>query len=761
MSDGTISTSAIKRSTIVGIVICAIFAVLLFRILIIQTVDFDKYQSKVINQMTTESPVPADRGKIYDRNGNVLATNITTYRVFISPSSIASAQKNATDTEAGVVYAELISEGLCELLDVNYDDVYRQATQYTEYLDRTIKRKVDENTADEVSAFIEKHGLEDMIYLEAQSTRYYPGDTLGAHVLGFTSSDGVGLYGLELQYNSYLKGVDGYYIKARDSYGNEMPYEYASYIEAINGYNLNTTIDTTVQHFLEEELEKTVADHEAKNRACGIVMDVKTGAILAMATSSPFDLNDPWKLDDASEEILANSGFAEDSDEYQELSRDLLTSMWSNKAVTESYIPGSTFKIITSSMALEEKVVTLKDSLVCNGHSIVADRKIHCHKVTGHGVLTFPEGLQQSCNVWFMELGRRVGIENYSNYVKAFGYKEKTGIDLPGEGNSIFTSEMSNLDLAIYAFGQNFNVTPIQQICAVSAVANGGRLVEPYLVEQITDDVGNIIYQHETTVKRQVVSEDICKVVSQMLEDGVSGNGGAKNAYVAGYRVAAKTGTSEKKEAGKEGMYICSTVAYAPADDPEIAIIIIVDEPTKGVLYGSTVAAPYIASALENILPHMGVEAEYTQEELDNMAITVGSYRGWSVSAAKKSIEGKGLECVVIGEVSENSIVKSQVPAPYTKIEKSLGRVVICVGSAVPSTVTVPDLKGLPAIAVNARLAALGLNIKIEGTPSYLSGTSAVAYSQSVAAGTAVPVGTVITVNFRSMEGDEAPDYDR
>ncbi len=754
MPDGTISTSAIKRSTIVGIVICAIFAVLLFRILIIQTVNFDKYQSKVINQMTTESPVPADRGKIYDRNGNVLATNITTYRVFISPSSIQSAQKNAAEEEKSIAYAELISNGLSELLDVNYDDVYKQATQYTQYLDRTIKRKVDENTADEVSAFIEKNGLEDMVYLEAQSTRYYPGDTLGAHVIGFTSSDGAGLYGLELQYNSYLKGVDGYYIKARDSYGNEMPYEYASYIEAINGYNLNTTIDTTVQHFLEEELEKTVADHEAQNRACGIVMDVKTGAVLAIATSSPFDLNDPWELDAVSEEMLANSGYAEDSDEYQDLSRDLLTSMWSNKAVTESYIPGSTFKIITSSMALEERVVKLTDSLFCKGYSVIGKEDIHCHKRTGHGMLTFPEGLQQSCNVWFMELGKRVGIENYSNYVKAFGYKEKTGIDLPGEGNSIFTSQMSNLDLAIYAFGQNFNVTPIQQICAVSAVANGGRLVEPYLVEQITDDAGNIIYQHETTVKRQVVSEDICKVVSQMLEDGVSGNGGAKNAYVAGYRVAAKTGTSEKKEAGKEGMYICSTVAYAPADDPEIAIIIIVDEPTKGVLYGSTVAAPYIASALENILPHMGVEAKYTQDELDNMAITVGNYRGWSVSAAKKSIEGRGLECVVIGDVTENSVVRSQVPAASTKMEKASGRVVICVGSAAPTTVKVPDITGLPAVAVNARLAALGLNIKIEGTPAYLSGTSAVAYSQSVAAGTEVPVGTVITVNFRSMEGD-------
>ena len=760
MPDGTISTSAVKRSTILGIVISAIFAVLLFRILIIQTVNFDKYQSKVINQMTTESPVPANRGKIYDKNGNILATNITTYRVFISPSSISNAQNKANEQEKNVAYAELISNGLAELLSVNYDDVYKQATQYTQYLDRTIKRKVDEATADKVSEFITENKLEDMVYMEAQSTRYYPGDTLGAHIIGFTSSDGAGLYGLELQYNKYLKGVDGYYIKARDSYGNEMPYEYASYIEAINGYNLNTTIDTTVQHFLEEQLEKTVADHEAQNRACGIVMDVKTGAILAMATSSPFNLNDPWELDDVSKEMLANSGYAEDSDEYQNMSRDLLTSMWSNKAVTESYIPGSTFKIITSSMALEERVVKLTDSLVCNGYSIVADRTIHCHKRTGHGVLTFPEGLQQSCNVWFMELGKRVGIENYSNYVKAFGYKEKTGIDLPGEGNSIFTSQMSNLDLAIYAFGQNFNVTPIQQICAVSAVANGGKLVEPYLVEQITDDSGNIIYQHETVVKRQVVSEDICKVVSQMLEDGVSGDGGAKNAYVAGYRVAAKTGTSEKKESGKEGMYICSTIAYAPADDPEIAIIIIVDEPTKGVLYGSTVAAPYIADALKNILPHMGVEAKYTQDELDNMAISVGSYRGWSVSAAKKSIESRGLECIVVGDASDTSIVKSQYPASGTLMESANGRVVICVGEASPDTVEVPDLTGLPAVAVNARLAGLGLNIKIEGTPAYLSGTSAVAYSQSVPKGTKVPIGTVITVNFRSMDGDEDPNYD-
>ena len=293
MANETVSTSAVRRSTIMGLVVFAIFALLLVRILIIQTVNFDKYQSKVINQMTTESPVAADRGKIYDRNGNVLATNITTYRVFISPSSISS--NSGTEGEAGYVdYARVVSTGLSDILGVSYDYVYKQATGYTKYLDRTIQRKVDEETADAVREYIEQNELEDMIYLEAQSTRYYPADTLGAHIIGFTSSDGVGLYGLEYQYDEYLRGTDGYYILARDSYGNEMPYEYASYIDAIDGYNVTTTIDASVQGYLEEQLEKTVADHGVENRACGIVMDVNTGAILAMATSSPFDLNDPW-----------------------------------------------------------------------------------------------------------------------------------------------------------------------------------------------------------------------------------------------------------------------------------------------------------------------------------------------------------------------------------------------------------------------------------------------------------------------------------
>ncbi len=741
-----------------GLMLFAVFAFLLIRILIIQTVNFEKYQSKVINQMTTESPVAADRGKIYDRNGNVLATNITTYRVFISPSSIATASGNEGE-EGYRDYAATVASGLSDILGVSYDFVYKQAVGYTHYLDRTIQRRVEENTADTVREFIEENDLSDMIYLEAQSTRYYPGDTLGAHMIGFTSSDGIGLYGLEYQYDEYLRGTNGYYILARDSYGNEMPFEYASYIEAIDGYNLQTTIDASVQGYLEEQLAKTVADHEVKNRATGIVMDVNTGAILAMATSSPFDLNDPWKLSEESQKQLDSSGFAVGSDEYNALQSKILTETWSNKAVVESYIPGSTFKIITSSMALEEKKVSNTESVHCPGYKRVLGETIRCHKVTGHGALSFAGGLQQSCNVWFMTLGGRIGIEKFVDYTKAFGYREKTGIDLPGEGNSIFISEMSELDLAIYAFGQNFNVTPIQHITAISSVANGGKLLTPYVVESISDNSGNVVYQHKQELKRETLSEDVCKEISKILEEGVSGDGGAKNAYVAGYKVAAKTGTSEKKgEGATEDMYICSTVAYAPADNPQVAIIIIVDEPTKGLLYGSTVAAPYVGDALENILPQLGITAQYTDSELAKLAITLGSYRTWSVSAAKERLLELGLGVEVIGD---GDTVSAQIPAAGTKIERlSDNKVYLYTDkSLISEDITIIDFVGMNAQQAVKRATNLGLTVKIEGNPNYLTGSGASVFSQSIEKGTKVAKGTTIVLNFRHMEADEEPDY--
>ncbi len=790
MARATISPAAVKRSYWAGIIVFSIFALLLLRILIIQTVKFDEYQSKVINQITTESPVAADRGKIFDRNGNVLATNITTYRVFINPNSIKSNSGDA-ESEDYKDYAAIVSKGLSEILGVSYDYVHDQAVGYTNYLDRTIMRKAEESLADKVREFIDEQSLEDMIYLEAQSTRYYPGDELGCHMIGFTSSDGVGLYGLEYQYNDYLKGTDGYYIKARDSHGKEMPSEYDVYIDAIDGYDLTTTIDASVQRYLEEQLAKTVADHEVENRACGIVMDVNTGAILAMATSSPFDLNDPWTLNSEAQRIIAQCGYDEGSDEYNDLVASLLTTNWSNKAVAESYIPGSTFKIITSAMSFEEKKVDLIETLTCDGHKSVLGINIKCHKVTGHGTISFAQGLQQSCNEWFMTLGLRVGIGKFDSYVDAFGYHEKTGIDLPGEGSGIFNSQMSELDLAIYAFGQNFNVTPIQHISAISSVANGGELLTPYIVEKITDKSGNVVFSREAELKRNTVSEETCKTISKILEEGVSGDGGAKNAYVAGYKVAAKTGTSEKKERecprcgytgvatkiGEETLfvcsvckytaeadefyvsekYICSTVAYAPADDPQVAIIIIVDEPTEGVLYGSTVAAPYVSDALENILPQLGVTAEYSESELAKLSVKVSNYRSWSLQSAIEHIEEKGLDYEVIGG---GDTVAAQKPSAGAAIEKKDGKIYLYTDSSLVSNdITVPDLVGKNPATANAILIGLGLNIKIEGSKNHLTGTSARVIEQSIAPGTKVAKGEVIILTFRHMDGDEEPNY--
>ena len=762
----TLHPKVIRRSSALLIIAGVLFGALLIRILLLQTLGYDRYQKKVIEQMTTEASVTADRGNIYDANGVILATNVSTYRVFISPSSIAAAQTEANENSEGIRYDELIAEQLSAVLDVTYDFVLKQTT-YTKYLDRTILREVDETTADRVREVIDAYGLQRMIYLQTTSTRYYPYATLASHVLGFTGSDGTGLYGLEYQYNELLSGTPGRYVTARDAQGNEMPYAHKEYIAPEAGYNIHTTLDVYVQSALEEQLRTAYTESNGQNRAAGIVMNVNTGAILGMATYPDFDLNDPWTLDEQSLYQLQTSGLAVESEEYSKLKQTLCLDMWSNKAITESYIPGSTFKVITAAMALEEAVVTLNDTFTCGGGLKVLDHYIHCHKVKGHGTLTFVEGIQQSCNPVLMTVGGRLGKKTFYSYIRSFGYLEKTGIDLPGEGGSVIAPEVvpegsdqkafDELDLAIYAFGQNFNVTLIQQITAISTVANGGYLVKPHLVSSVTDDEGRVIQSFGTTVRRQVVSTEVCKTVSQILEGGVSGNGGAKNAYVAGYRVAAKTGTSEKKNAGSEGRYVCSTVAYAPADNPQYAVIIIVDEPTSGILYGSTVAAPYVGNVMETILPYLGVEAVYTEEELQKMTVKIPNCLYQSASYAQSVCEDRyGLTVEIVGE--PEGVVYKQYPAKDTVVEKSGGRIILYTDKETqPTTVKVPDVTGMRAVAANQVLINAGLNIRILGTKNYLSGTGAVVVSQSVPAGTEVPVGTVVEVTFRYLEDED--DY--
>lgn len=744
----------LKRATVVMVAILLVFSILLGRIFWIQTVDFDKYLKKVIDQMTTQSRVAAERGIIYDRNGNVLATNITTYRIFISPLSILNNQEEANDNGENIDYAKDIARGLSDILGVDYDKVYEE-TKRTKYLDRTIAKNVMDEKADEVRRFIDENDYHNMIYLEATSTRYYPNSELASSVIGFTNADGTGIYGIESQYDEILAGTDGYYVTARDSYGNEMPYEYESYIPAQNGGNLTTTIDAYIQSVLEEQLLTTVKECGAQNRACGIVVDVETGAILAMATVPGFDLNDPWTLNEYYSQFLIDDGLVEGTDEYKEAKQKYVFDMWRNKAVSDSYIPGSTFKVISSSMALTENEVKLQnDNVFCGGSLTMFGHQIHCHVKTGHGSLSFAEGLVQSCNVWFMTIGERLGINRFYNYFKSFGYLQKTGIDLPGEGNSVIKTQndMTALDLAIYAFGQNFNITPIQHMMAIASVANGGYLLEPYLVDKITDNEGNITYQHETSVKRQVISKDVCDELAVILEEGVSGDGGAKNVYVAGYKIAAKTGTSEKKgDVRVENVepYICSCIAFAPADKPKIAALIMVDEPSQGVLYGSVIAAPYMGALMEGILPHIGVEKDVSKDN----SVKVPYLMDMTLEEAVAKAESFEYDVIVKGD---GRYVTNQMPKGGAVIDRTNKIITLYTGNAPEEmNVTVPDLVGRGAYAANQILTNAKLNIRIEGTDNYMSGAGAVVISQSIPAGTRVSPGTVVAVTFRYLDPDD------
>ena len=748
---GVVFGGLLKRAALLFLVLLLVFALLLVRIGRIQALDFERYEAKVIEQMTTRSPADANRGEIYDRNGKVLATNVTTYRVFISPSAISRAQKTLDGRKTDSLSRE-IAGTLSEILDMDYETIYAK-TQKTSRLDETVLKDADEATAEVLRAWILEKDLVNLVFLEATSKRYYPYGSLASHLLGFTGADGVGLYGLEYQYNDLIDGEDGYYITARDSRGNEMPNEYQSYVAAEDGCHITTTIDAYVQAALEEQVENAVLDSGALNRACGIIMDVNTGEILAMAVYPAFDLNDPWELSSYYKQKLVASGLSEGSEEYSALARSYLLESWSNKALTETYIPGSTFKILTSSMALEEELPIVNSNIFCGGSKTVLGQNIHCHQRKGHGSLSFAEGIQHSCNVWFMSLGQAIGIDRFVEFFKNFGYREKTGIDLPGEGLGVFSSRMTELDLAIYAFGQNFTVTAIQHLAAVSAVANGGTLLKPYVVKSATDSEGNVVFEQTKQEKRNVVDAATSKTVSEILAAGVAGEGGAKNAYVAGYRIAAKTGTSEKKGETTTGteMYICSCVGYAPAENPQYAMILMVDEPTKGLLYGSTVAAPYIAKTFETVLPYLGVEPVYTAQEEETLASEIRSYVGLEIEAAVSFAESLGFTCEVLGE---GKYVKSQQPKAQSYYHGKDGRIVFYTDDERPPSGIVPDVVGKSVSEANRLLAAAGFNIHVSGVLN-ATGGDAVVVSQSLMAGKEAERGSIVSVELRYMiQGD-------
>lgn len=770
MAQKMMNSVTAKRSFIL-LIFFALFALLLVCVIFkMQVFEYDMYQEEVINQITVENSVSAERGTIYDRNMNVLATNQTTWRVFISPVDIQSAVytsvidraiyrvrygESLAVSKSGARQDEIIAAGLSEILGVDFDFVLKKAAM-SGRRDETIKKNVDKETADKVLDFIEEYGLQQQVHLEATNKRYYTYGSMAAQTLGFTGVDGQGLYGLEYQYDDELTGVDGKYIIAQDSRGNEMAYNYESYVEPINGYDMLTTIDTRIQHELDLQVEAALQDSAAQNRACGIAMNPKTGEILAISVKPDFDLNAPYVLDELSQAALEESGLSEESDEYKAFLTQLRQIMWSNKAITEIYEPGSTFKIMTTAMALEENVTTPTELFTCTGALQVGGYTIHCHKKGGHGTVTFARGLQQSCNPVLMTIAARVGSSKFYDYFEAFGYLEKTGIDLPGEGNTVFHKKESlgTTELATASFGQRFKVSPIAQLTAISAVANGGYLVTPHLLDKFIDDEGNVVYSYGTKIKRQVISTETANTISQILEAGVSGDGGAKNAYVKGYKVAAKTGTSEKFDEPEKELRISSCVAYAPSDDPQIAVIIMVDEPTGASVYGSVVAAPYVANFLSNVLPYLGIEPVYSEEDLAKMQITVGRYTGSSITDAKKKIKDLGVAVEIIGN---GDTVTGQTPKSGSTISLESGRIILYSDNVDPAskTAVVPDILGCTAAQANEKIINAGLNIEIKGAQNYDKGSGAIVTSQSYAGGTEVPYGTVITIEVLHMDATD------
>lgn len=744
-----------------------------------QIKNHDYYQSKVLNQLTIQTEVTPERGTITDRNGNILATNITVYNVILSPYDIIThmqkdSEKNSdndpendvhyeyTDSDYGINYSgrqldDMIAEVLSKYLDVDKSSILEKTAKVNRYYE-VVKKNVDADIAEKIEIFIARFDLKKDIYFVASSKRYYPKGDLACHVIGFTNSDGVGIYGLEAYYNNLLEGTSGRYILAQDGKKNDMPFEYERFIEAENGYNITTTLDMYIQYELENQLEKTFNESGAGDRVCGMVYDVDTGEVLAMATYPSFDLNDPYTIDEYSQAELDASGLKEGTDEYKTEYSRLMYRMWNNKCLTETYEPGSTFKVVTSSMALEEGVVTPESPFYCAG-SLMVDgwsKPISCANHNGHGAVTFRTGLQQSCNPTLMQVAALIGRERFYYYFKAFGYGGKTGIDLPGEVGSIYASyeNFSGVSLAVYSFGQTFKTTPVQQLRAITVVANGGYLVTPHLLREITDDDGNVIQTYESEPVRQVVSENTCKTLTNILEEGVATNGAAKNAYVKGYRVAAKTGTSEKKdefdENGNTPYRVGSTAAFAPADDPQISALIMVDKPLKSAVYGGTVAAPYISNLLSYVLPYIGVEPQYTTEELAKLDVTLSSYVGATVENAINDLSWRGFSYEIIGD---GDTVTAQIPEAGSKISSDTGLLILYTGEETPAnTVEVPDLMGMSAYNANNAAVSLDLNVTFYGSTN---GSTATVINQYPAAGTKVPRGTIIEIELRHLDGTD------
>lgn len=733
----TMITRTIVVMTVLILALSLVSGASLVNIMIIKG---EEYQNDASEQQLYDSLVTAPRGDIYDRNMQVLATSSTAWTVYITPNGI----KKLKDQNEAEQVRKVIAENLSEILDMEYDTVYDYTGKNSYYV--IVKKKVEKSVADEVRKFIaDNEELEIVKYvgLDETTKRYYPNENLASVVLGFVGSDDQGLAGIESYYDNALTGIAGRVVAAKNAAGTDMPFTYEKVEEATKGKSLVLTLDSYVQYTAEKYLEAAIADNKIAERGAAVVMNVKTGAILAMAVKGDFDPNEPFVLSEADQKKVDDTA---DEEEKKKLKNDLLNRQWRNKAVSDTYEPGSVFKVVTAAIALEENLINKNSSFFCNGHATVAGQGYRCHKIAGHGSQNLEKAISNSCNPAFITIGQLVGVDTFSKYFKAFGLTEKTGIDLPGEATSTYHKQenMGPVELASCSFGQTFNVTPMQLITAVSAAVNGGYLVQPHLVEKKLDENGKVTESASTSYKRQVISETTSATMRELME--FVSNNGAKNSLVSGYRIGAKTGTSQKVSkilaTGDKYLYIGSCATVAPIDNPEIAVFVMLDEPKGDKYYGGVISAPVNSKIMEDVLPYLGYEPSYSEEELKKLSLTVPGTVGNTVAEAKGKVTAAKLEYKVVGTGEK---VIRQLPEEGSKVITG-GIVILYTEETAGSKVTVPNLTGLTATEVNTRAASAGINIEFSGNTT----TGGIkSYKQSVAEGTSVDAGTIVTVYFR------------
>lgn len=724
-----------QRTAILILLILVLgFGAAVLRLTYLTTVQSSELQESAVDLQLADTTVSAKRGTIYDANGNVLAESASVWQVVMSPVNF----KNDKQRQAA-------AKGLSEIFDLEYNDVLDDTKQQSHYV--VVKRRIESDEREKVLELIDTlkkdYSCSGVIQLLDDYKRYYPKNSLASSVIGFTGSDDQGLEGIEYEYDSYLSGTPGRIITAQNARGTDMPFRYEQNVESEDGNNVYLTIDETIQSICEKYMQKGVEDNNVLNKGVCIAMDVNTGAILAMVTTDGYDLNNPYELSAKDKKKIKSTP----KKKQAEAESAALSNMWRNKAVADTYMPGSVFKMCVASAALEENLVNEKTSFTCTGSISVEGETIHCSNISGHGTQNFVEAISNSCNPAFIQIGQMLGAGKFRQYYQGFGFSDKTGIDLPGEAEDSFWKEgkMGGVDLAVASFGQNFSITPIQMITACAAVSNGGYVVQPHVVSKITDSKGNVIKTVDKKIKRQVISDDTSKKMNEYLEYNTERQG-ATAGYISGYKVAGKTGTTEKRgvtkvESSFSEDYISSFCGYAPADDPQIAMLVFFDTPDGDAYYGSQVSSPVFINIMSEVLPYLDVKTSYTDEELGYVDTSAGDYTGVSVDEAKTAVEADGFTATVKGN---GSTVISQIPTVSSGLQKGGSIVLYTDSDSQSETVSVPSLIGLSPDEVNDVASAYGLNVSFSGATTS-SGTSS---SQNIEAGTSVSPGTVITVSF-------------